>query len=628
MTQRELNLERLMTTGAIAGLDVSPDGTFICFGSTVGGVSQVFVQPLDGGDEVQITHGTEAATQPKWSPRGDLIAYLQDIGGDENYQVYVVDPQGGEARDVTQAPGKLHENFAWSWDGTRVTYVSNRDGHFDVYYSDVDTGQVHRVTNYPAVHHAPEFNPDGTMIAFGSNRSEYANNWDTFTVNLTGGEEHKISQHEGEADEMSYYAGQSPHWSPDGCRILIASAVPGNYDIMAADIETREQEWLANSKWDESNGQWSPDGSHVAYVVNDDGNLIIHVKNLHDGQSWPVSPVEGVSGYTGMRGKGGSYRWTPDGKQIVYSYSGPAEAGSIWVVPAQGGEARCLYSTMPADVPREALIHPSIIHYQSFDGRQISAILYRPHQAEESGLGIVMPHGGPTGQSMNGWNPVIQYLASRGYTIIFPNFRGSTGYGSEFQWLNRYDWGGGDLKDVVAAAEWLESQGIADKIGITGGSYGGYMTMSAVTKYPQRWAAAVAIFPMVDLKSSYTAAREDMRQFQIRNMGTLEENPELYYDRSPINFVEQIACPVLILQGDRDARCRVEEVVAMGERMKAAGTVYELVIYEHEGHGFAKLENRLDSYRRLSDFFDRHLAKTGEAASASPGARASVQGSR
>jgi dipeptidyl aminopeptidase/acylaminoacyl peptidase len=606
---RPLKPEDLIRSGTITGLDVSPDGQQIVFGSTLSGVSQIYLVPIDGGEPRQITQSSEASTIPKWSPRGDLIAYLQDIGGDENYQIYVVHPSGGEPDDVTGAPGYLHENYAWSWDGSRVTYVSNRDGQFDVYYSDVPGGRVHRVTNHPAVHHSPQFSPEGTRIAFSSNRTQYRSNWDTFVVSLDTREERQITRHDGEADEMSYYANQLPLWSPDGRRILMASSVRGNYDVFAIDVDSLEREVMADSGWDEGNAQWSPEGSHVAYVCNEDGNDVLYVKDLASGRAWPVSQQEGVSGAIGMRGKGGDYRWTPDSRHLVYSHSGPTEAGSIWIAAREGGEPRCLYSTLPGEIDRGDLVRPSLVHYPSFDGLQISAFLYRPQDAQGAGPAIVLPHGGPTGQTMNSFDPMVQYLVSRGYTVIAPNFRGSTGYGRDFQWMNKNDWGGGDLNDLVAAADWLREQGIAGPVGITGGSYGGYMTMNAVTKYPDRWDAAVAIFPMVDLETSYAGARPDMRQFQERNIGTPQENPQLYHERSPINFVEHIRCPVLILQGDRDARCRLSEVESMVRRADQSGVRLELVVYPHEGHGFAQLEHRLDSLLRTADFFDRHLAK-------------------
>jgi dipeptidyl aminopeptidase/acylaminoacyl peptidase len=177
--------------------------------------------------------------------------------------------------------------------------------------------------------------------------------------------------------------------------------------------------------------------------------------------------------------------------------------------------------------------------------------------------------------------------------------------------------GGRDLQDQVDGSRYLQKTfGIdPERVGMYGGSYGGFMTMSAITKYPQRWTAAVAIYPMVDLSSSYDGAREDMRQFQARNIGTPEENPQLYEERSPINFVERITCPLLILQGDRDPRCRLDEVQSMCQRLHGCGREFELVVYEHEGHGFARLENRLDSMRRTADFFDKHLARTPALAS-------------
>jgi dipeptidyl aminopeptidase/acylaminoacyl peptidase len=201
----------------------------------------------------------------------------------------------------------------------------------------------------------------------------------------------------------------------------------------------------------------------------------------------------------------------------------------------------------------------------------------------------------------------VQYLVSRGFAVLEPNFRGSTGYGTEFQWLNRNDWGGGDLCDVVAAANWLEAQGISDRVGITGTSYGGYMTMSAITKYPDRWLAAASVCGIVNLVTMYSGARPDMQQFQVRNLGTPEENPDLYYDRSPINFVDRIKTPVLILQGERDARVPLSEAEQMRDRLELAGKPHELVVYEHEGHGFGRRENQVDSIQRIAAYFERYM---------------------
>ncbi len=611
MSNTDSHIEALVSAGAIHGVDVSPDGRWICYGTSEGGRTQVWIQSLENRNERrQLSPGPEAAQQPKWSPRGDLIAFLQDVGGDENFQVYAVDPQGGRIMDLTRCPGKLHENFSWSWDGRRIAYVSNRDGQFDVYSSDIENGTVRRLTDHPSVHHSPEFSPDGSLISYCSNRAEHRSNWDTLVAATDGGDERLITDHDGEADEMSYYAGQLPLWSPDGRRVLVASSIRGNYDIMAIDVVSRERTWLLQSPDDEMNARWSPDGERLAFVLNHDGNLVLHVRDLSTGNQWRVSHAEGVSGSLGMRGKGPDYRWTPDGQSIVYGYSGPCEAGSVWIVPSIGGESRLLYSSMPEAVDKDALVAPTVERYESFDGRTISGFLYCP-KAGLPAPAIVMPHGGPTGQSTNGWSSLVQHLVRLGYVVFAPNFRGSTGYGREFQWLNKNDWGGADLRDIVEGANWLEAKGIAAGVGIMGGSYGGFMTLAAVTQYPERWKAAVSIYGIANLETMYRTAREDMKQFQLRNIGSPEERPDFYRERSPLHHVDRIMCPLFIFQGERDARVPLEEAEQMKRGLAESGKPFEYVVYEAEGHGFTKFETRLDYTRRIGEFFQRHMPVRG-----------------
>jgi dipeptidyl aminopeptidase/acylaminoacyl peptidase len=386
--------------------------------------------------------------------------------------------------------------------------------------------------------------------------------------------------------------------------------VKGNYDLLAIDPDTLERETIASRPWDEANGQWSPDGRQVAYTVNLDGNLVLHVQDLESGQSRPVSPSRGVSGHIFLRGHGGDYRWNGRGGQIVYSYSGSAQPDSVWIVDDSGGEPRALYAPMPEGIERGDLVEPEMVHYTSFDGRRISAFLYRPDFQATTGRALVFPHGGPTGQSMNDWRPEVQFLVSRGFAVLAPNFRGSTGYGTEFQWLNRNDWAGGDLRDVVAGRDWLVSNGIGREIGIIGGSYGGYLTLSAITQYPDKWQAAVSFCGFANLLTAYESARPDMRAFQERNIGTPEQNPEFYWERSPVNHVDRIQCPLLLIQGERDPRVLKEETDQMAEALRDAGKEFEAVLYPDEGHRLVRLEHTVDAYDRVARFFDIHLGST------------------
>jgi dipeptidyl aminopeptidase/acylaminoacyl peptidase len=217
---------------------------------------------------------------------------------------------------------------------------------------------------------------------------------------------------------------------------------------------------------------------------------------------------------------------------------------------------------------------------------------------------IVYVHGGPGSQTVNSFNRFVQYVVNQGYIVIAPNYRGSTGYGKEFQQANLFDMGGGDLQDVVKAAEWIKQTGYVDpkKLILMGGSYGGYLTMMGVTKAPELWAAGVPIVPFVNWFTEIQNEDPLLQQIDLATMGDPEKNKTLYQDRSPINFIDQVKAPLLLLAGAHDPRCPKSEAQQVADAIKKRGGVAELKIYENEGHGFSKLENQIDAYRRVADF--------------------------
>jgi len=258
------------------------------------------------------------------------------------------------------------------------------------------------------------------------------------------------------------------------------------------------------------------------------------------------------------------------------------------------------------------MVEPFLVHFPSKDGKwQISAFVYVPYNAEKNGknAAVVFIHGGPTSQSLNSFNRSVQYLANQGYFVIVPNYRGSTGYGKQFEDANRFDMGGGDLDDVIAAADWLDRTGYIDpkKVVAMGGSYGGYLTMMAVTKAPDRWAAGVPIVPFVNWFTEIENEDPLLRQYDMTTMGDPMKDKARLMDRSPINFVERIKAPLLILAGGHDPRCPSTEAEQVASAVKKHGGAVELKIYENEGHGFAKLENQIDSLTRISDFLKKYV---------------------
>jgi dipeptidyl aminopeptidase/acylaminoacyl peptidase len=252
-----------------------------------------------------------------------------------------------------------------------------------------------------------------------------------------------------------------------------------------------------------------------------------------------------------------------------------------------------------------------LVHYKSFDGKMISAFLWMPFNLKRDGTNpsVVLPHGGPTGQTVDYFNREAAAFASRGYICIAPNVRGSTGYGLEFQKANIKDLGGGDLQDEVYAARFLVDTGYADpkKNGITGGSYGGYMTLMAVGKTPEVWAAAVEEYGIINWFTMLQHEDPLLQEYEKSILGDPVKDRSVYEDDSPLKYIRNAKAPLLVLQGDNDIRVPKEEAEQVVQTLKGAGKTVDAHYYPNEGHGFAKRENQIDAIQRTVEWFDRYL---------------------
>ncbi|MGH2523463.1 MAG: alpha/beta hydrolase family protein [Anaerolineales bacterium] len=245
------------------------------------------------------------------------------------------------------------------------------------------------------------------------------------------------------------------------------------------------------------------------------------------------------------------------------------------------------------------------------DGLTITGLLYLPQQRpkKDKPPAVVWVHGGPTWQYKNEWYVAVQHLVSAGCVVLAPNYRGSTGYGRQFQEANRFDLGGGDMRDVIAGADFLAERGHADskRIAITGASYGGYLTMTALTGHPHVFAAGSAVVPFLNWFTEHASEREDLQYWDLQNFGHPEKDAGRYREYSPIFFMENIVAPVQLIAGANDPRCPAEETEQAALALQQLDVPYEVIIYPDEGHSFRKVENRIDAYRRRAEFLLKHL---------------------
>jgi dipeptidyl aminopeptidase/acylaminoacyl peptidase len=287
----------------------------------------------------------------------------------------------------------------------------------------------------------------------------------------------------------------------------------------------------------------------------------------------------------------------------------------LWIHDAGRDSSWQLTDALVGGVDSSNLAPAALVHYPTFDGRKVSAFVTVPFNLRKDGSNpaIVLVHGGPSGQWTDAFSLDVAYYANHGYVVIRPNVRGSTGYGKGFEDLNNDDWGGGDLKDLVAAADYLVSTGYVarSKVAVLGGSYGGYLTLAALAFTPERWAAGVDLFGISSIVTLAQTTDARLLPYLTREMGSLATNRALMLERSPLFRAQAVRAPLLILQGDNDPRVPLAESRQFADAVRRRGGIVDLILYPGEGHGFHKLEDRLDSMRRAVEFLDRYVKGRG-----------------
>ncbi len=587
---------------------LSPDGQRIAFFWEREDTADLYVIPAAGGWPARLTFGRGPRPYwfdepPQWSPDGEWLTYNQDG------HAWLVSADGGTPHKLsgfTAAAGSP----CWLPDGQGIVLAYDLEPESRTASAEFDTlpdvityllltdrqGAWPRPLTPPTGRDSdPQPSPDGRWLAYVHKPLSDLGRTDICLLDLQEG---SIRQLTATPDRFN----RSPRWSPDGRYLAFTSQREVYYDLYLLDMQDGQEHRLASLGGDIDEPSWSPDGGRILCTLNREAAFDLVLVGASDGSSSDLRASEGFHARP---------QWTPDGRTITFEYDDPVTPPDIYRMQVETRHAMQLtFSTPPALAALE-MVRPQVVRFPSLDGLEIPGILYKGEGKRDiGGAGIVYPHGGPTAQHALEWDAWAQYMLAKGYTILAPNFRGSTGYGLAFERANYNTWGVGDTHDCLAAADYLAAQGGIDlsRLAILGGSYGGYLATCCLAFDPRhRFACGVSKYGDCDLLTSWAECEHTGREDLYRMMGHPADNREGYRAGSPIHHAADIQAPLLIEHGLQDPYVPPMQSEQLVEALRREGKTYEYVTYPDEGHGILRKKNLLDFYAKMERFLDWFL---------------------
>lgn len=605
MPTSTLPLEELAALSKFAFVMPSYSGDKIAFYWDKTGRFELYLMHLETKELKQLTNGQA----PKglragfvWTRDDKHIIFAKDTDGDEKNNLYKLNLETLAVEQLTKEDSQEYAGQV-SPDNKTLSLTSTRAGQMNLYKLNLSTLAYEQLTEFKNPAFGGKWSPDGQWLSFNSNESSNLNNTDGYLVKHDGSELKKVlSIAEGSSDSLS-------SWHPDGNQIAFTTDRSGSDQAGILSLDSGEIRYFGQEGIEETAQRFSGDGKYLVTLRNQDASVKPILYNLETGEEKQLKLPEGMA-------SGSSFVLSD--RKFLLTHSSANRRPELLLYDLARDSYEVLLEADYGSIDSSLFVEESYIHYESFDGQKVPALLYAPKKIEGKLPALVMVHGGPTAQYFRGFDTYAQFLTSLGYVVLQPNIRGSTGYGVAWRDANIKDWGGGDLEDVVAGANYLKNLDYVDenRIGVFGGSFGGYMSFIAVSKKPDVFKVGI---PWIGITDLHTLHEEDMEHFKYyfqKQMGDPVEDYDLWRDRSAIEFADQVTAKLLIMHGTNDPRCPISQarvfrnkLLALGKTEGAAATDdFEYHEFADEGHGpSGDIQGTIRTYKLLADFMERRL---------------------
>ena len=596
---KDYTIEQFYENTRIAGGYFSPDEDKLLVSSDKSGIFNLFEIDISNAEMQQITNSKEDSYFAiDYVPNSENMLYSADKGGNEINHIYLLE-ENGNSRDLTPGENEKAQFAGWNKDKSGFYYISNKRNpqFFDLYEMDMQSLESEMIYKNEENLTVEDISHHGQLLALSK----------SITTS-----ENKLFLYDLQTKEMTELSAEAAQYSASGFDkndehfYYITNAGREFKSLIEYNLETKKSSNLFETNWDVMYSYLSENDKYRVIGINEDGKNSLIINNTQTGEEvdLPNMQNEDIVAVN-----------ISDSEELMRLTIGTAKApNNLYVYDFSSGDLKKLTNTLNPEIDAEDLVSAEVVRYESFDGLEIPAIYYKPHQASENNKvpALVWVHGGPGGQSRVGYSALIQYLVNQGYAILAVNNRGSSGYGKTFFRMDDKKHGDEDLKDCIWGKKWLQDQEYidADKIGIIGGSYGGYMTMAAMTFTPDEFEAGVNIFGVTNwlrTLKSIPPYWEAFREALYEEMGDPVKDSIALYNKSPLFHADQVKNPVMVLQGANDPRVLQVESDEIVAALKENDVPVEYIVFEDEGHGFIKKENEIKAYRQIREFLDKYL---------------------